>query len=84
MKKKAIKIKVLIKDLSESSKTLLALIMSTVWKKDRKEQKQFDVETSKAIGKRVLHVVEEYIEDVAEKMNEQGLFNEKEKDDART
>lgn len=82
MKKKAIKIKVPIKDLSESSKTLLALIMSTVWKKDRKEQKQFDVETSKAIGKRVLHVVEEYIEDVAEKMNEQGLFNEKEKDDA--
>ena len=84
MKKKAIKIKVPVKDLSESSKTLLALIMSTVWKRDRKEQKQFDVKTRKGIGKKVLHAVEEYIEELAEKMSELGLFNEGGKDDART
>jgi hypothetical protein len=82
MKSKFIKIKVPVSELSDTSKTLLALIVQTVSKLDRNVRKRFDATTEKAIGKKVLHVVEEYIEDVAEKMNEQGLFNEKEKDDA--
>ena len=84
MTKKLIIIGVPVEELSESSKSLLGIIIETVGKWPRKDRKAFDEKTSLSIGKKVLHAVEEYIEEVAEKMNEQGLFNDGGKDDART
>lgn len=84
MKKKAIKIKVPVSELSDTSKTLLALIVQTVSKIDRNVRKKFDAITKRDICEKVLPVVEEYIEEVAEMMNEQGLFDDGGKDDART
>ena len=84
MKKKSIIIEVPVEDLSESSKSLLGIILSVVATWPRTKRKKFDEVTAQSLGKKVLHVAEEYIEELAEKMNEQGLFGGKEKDDART
>lgn len=84
MKKKSIIIEVPVKDLSESSKSLLGIVLSTVATWPRAKRKKFDEVTAQSLGKKVLHVAEGYIEELAEKMSELGLFNEGGKDDART
>ena len=84
MNKKLIIIGVPVEELSESSKSLLGIILSTVATWPRAKRKKFEEVTAQSLCKKVLHVAEGYIEELAEKMSELGLFNDGGKDDART
>ena len=83
-RKKGFMFQVDFSDLSESTRCLLSVINNCTSTWSKKERIDFENENCEKLGKKVLTTCENYIEELAEKMNEQGHFDNKEKDDART